>query len=213
MEFKQRSLMQLAQLICGNGDPNKSLFRYRSSSYLTEFFQDCDTDFVHDGSTRDKWVADVLRTILAEPHPNANTPPETFSRVIWTLMDQGDAVNESSERKGALEALAAALAREGFEPFYADDKKCYLRHLATNTNAVAQPNPHRPFSAAEQSKRQQLESYLAKCSEDELIEDVLLPLFRQLGFHRITAAGHQDKSLEYGKDVWMKFTLPTQHLL
>lgn len=37
MEFKQRSLMQLAQLICGNGDPNKSLFRYRSSSYLTEF--------------------------------------------------------------------------------------------------------------------------------------------------------------------------------
>lgn len=213
MEFKQRSLMQLAQLICGNGDPSKTLFRYRSSSYLTEFFQDCDTDFFHDGSTRDRWVADVLRTILAEPHPNANTPPETFSRVICTLMDQGDAVNESSERRGALEALAAALAREGFEPFYADDKKCYLRHSATNTIAVAQPNPHRPFSAAEQAKRQQLESYLTKCSEDDLIEDVLLPLFRQMGFHRITAAGHQDKSLEYGKDVWMKFTLPTQHLL
>jgi hypothetical protein len=42
---------------------------------------------------------------------------------------------------------------------------------------------------------------------------VLLPLFRQMGFHRVTAAGHKDKALEYGKDVWMKFTLPTQHVL
>jgi hypothetical protein len=42
---------------------------------------------------------------------------------------------------------------------------------------------------------------------------VLLPLFRQLGFHRITAAGHKDKALEYGKDVWMKYTLPTLHVL
>jgi hypothetical protein len=40
-----------------------------------------------------------------------------------------------------------------------------------------------------------------------------LPLFRQLGFHRITAARHKDKALEYGKDVWMKFTLPTTHVL
>ena len=213
MKFKQRSLMQLAQLICGNGDQSNTFFRYRSSSYLTEFFQDCDTDYVHDGSTRDRWVADVLREILAEPHPNASTPSETFSRVIRTLMDQGDAINESSERKGALESLAAALAREGFEPFYADDKQCYLRHLATNKIAVSPPNPHRPFSAAEQARRQQLESYLTKCSEDELIEEVLLPLFRQMGFYRITSAGHKDKALEYGKDVWMKFTLPTQHLL
>jgi hypothetical protein len=38
-------------------------------------------------------------------------------------------------------------------------------------------------------------------------------LFRQLGFHRITSAGHVDKALEYGKDVWMKFTLPTTHVL
>jgi len=47
----------------------------------------------------------------------------------------------------------------------------------------------------------------------ELIEEVLLRLFRQLGFHRITSAGHKDKALEYGKDVWMRYTLPTQHYL
>lgn len=40
-----------------------------------------------------------------------------------------------------------------------------------------------------------------------------MPLFRHLGFHRVTSAGHKDKALEYGKDVWMRFTLPTQHVL
>ena len=56
-------------------------------------------------------------------------------------------------------------------------------------------------------------AYLDTVSEDQIIESVLLPLFRNLGFHRITAAGHNDKALEYGKDVWMKFILPTQHVL
>ena len=56
-------------------------------------------------------------------------------------------------------------------------------------------------------------AYIEAISEDELIEEVLLPLFRQLGFHRITAAGHKDKALEYGKDIWMKHTLSTLHVL
>jgi hypothetical protein len=213
MQFKKRTLMQIADMICGNFKSEESFFRYRSSSYLTEFFQDCDTDYEHDGSTRNYWVAETLREILAEPQPNANTPPETFSRVIHTLMDQGEAVNEGADREGALALLNAALAREGFEAFYAPDKQCYLRHLATNTVATAPPNPHRPFSALELKRREQLIAYLDRASEDELIEEVLLPLFRQLGFHRVTAAGHKDKALEYGKDVWMKFTLPTQNVL
>ena len=213
MQFKKRTLMQIADMICGNFKSEESFFRYRSSSYLTEFFRDCDTDYEHDGLTRNYWVAEVLREILAEPQPNANTPPETFSRVIRTLMDQSDAVNEGAERQGALALLNAALAREGFEAFYAPDQQCYLRHLATNTVAAAPPNPHRPFSASELKRRERLIAFLDDASEDALIEEVLLPLFRQLGFHRVTAAGHKDRALEYGKDVWMKFTLPTQHVL
>ena len=110
MQFKQRTLMQLGDLICGNGNENESFFRYRSSSYLSEFFQDCDTDYCHDGSTRGIWVADTLKTILAEPHPNAQTPPETFSRVIRVLMDQGDARNEEASRTGAIAMLTAIMA-------------------------------------------------------------------------------------------------------
>lgn len=213
MQFKQRTLMQIADMICGNFEADKSLFVYRSSSRLTEFFMDCDTDYVHDGSTRQSWVAETLRAILTEHQPGPNTPPDTFARVIERLMDQSDAQNEGHDRPGAMFMLATALTREGFEPFYADDKKCYLRHVATNTIAAPQANPHRPFSASELARRGQLITYLDRASEDELIEEVLLPLFRQLGFHRITAAGHMDKALEYGKDVWMKYILPTQHVL
>jgi hypothetical protein len=96
MEFKRRTLMQIADMICGNSrEGETNYFRYRSSSYLTEFFQDCDTDYAHDGSTRNYWVAETLNTILAEPQPDATTPPATFARVIRTLMDQSDA----SERR------------------------------------------------------------------------------------------------------------------
>ncbi|MGY4601248.1 hypothetical protein ACVWXL_008994 [Bradyrhizobium sp. GM22.5] len=214
MKFRERSLMQIAELICGNRSHDEvCFFRYRSSKYLTEFFRDCDTDFIHDGSSRAYWVADVLKSILSEPQASANTPPETFSRAIRELMDQGDAENEGPSRLGALAALNAALTREGFEAFYGEDKQCYLRHLATATVAIASPNPHRPFSALEVKKREQLIAYLDQASEDDLIGEILLPLFRQLGFHRITSAGHADKALEYGKDIWMKFTLPTTHVL
>lgn len=213
MVFKDRSLLQIADMICGNFDEKVSLFRYRSSRYLTEFFSDADTDYRHDGTTLNRWAAEALRQLLAEPHSSASVPPASFSRVIRTLMDQADARNEGPERPGALALLNVALGREGFEAFYGPDKQCYLRHVATNTIAMASPNPHRPFSAAELKRRDQLTAYLGRISEDVLIEEVLLPLFRQLGFHRITAAGHRDKALEYGKDLWMKFTLPTQHVL
>lgn len=214
MAFQRRTLTQIADMICGNFPTEETFFPYRSSSYLTEFFQDIDTDYQHDGSTRHRWVADTLNEILTEPRAGTSTVPDTFSRVIQRLMDQGDAVNEDEEgRPRALALLNATLAREGFEAFYGPDKQCYLRHLATNTIATPSPNPHRPFSATELKRREQLLAYLETASEDELIEEVLLPLFRQLGFHRITAAGHKDKALEYGKDVWMKFTLPTQHVL
>jgi hypothetical protein len=213
MDFKNRTLLEIADMICGNLEGDKGFFRYRSSRYLTEFFSDCGTDFRHNGSTRNQWVAETLRTILAEPSPGANAPPEPFASVIRTLMDQADAVNEGVERPGALAVLNTTLAREGFDAFYGPDKQCQLRHLGTGAVARSAASPHRPFTAAERERRELLTQYLEQASEDELIEEVLLPLFRQLGFHRITAAGHKDKALEYGKDVWMRFTLPTQHVL
>lgn len=213
MKWKNRNLRDLAELICGNGEPNKpNYFRYRSSSYLTEFFEDCDLEFAHDGSTRWAWVASRLEEVLAQPHPSPSVPPDAFIRIIRALLDKSEAQDGDPDRSKALATLNTVLAREGWEAFYDEHGVGQLRHIATNT--VAQmANPHRPMTPAELERRDHLTSYLDKCSEDELIEEVLLPLFRQLGFHRITAAGHKDKALEYGKDVWMKYTLPTLHVL
>jgi hypothetical protein len=214
MEFKKRTLMQLADMICGNAEVGKTyFFPYRSSSKLTLFFEDAGTNFRHDGSTRNYWVAEVLGQTLAESQTIPNMPPESFLRVVVALMDQGDAFNEGSDRGNAMSVLNAALQREGYEAFYGDDRKCYLKHIGTNTVGQPGPNPHRPFSRAEIQKREQLVNYLNNASEDQLIEEILLPLFRQLGFQRITAAGHKDKALEFGKDIWMKFVLPTLHVL
>ena len=128
-------------------------------------------------------------------------------------MDPADALNEGPDRANALRMLNAILSKEDFEVFYGEDRHCYLRHVGTQTVVGLSVSPHRALTPAEQQRRNQLESYLGSCSEDDLIEEVLLPLFRQLGFHRVAAAGHKDKALEYGNDVWMRYQLPTQHVL
>ncbi|WP_338869354.1 hypothetical protein [Myxococcus stipitatus] len=158
-------------------------------------------------------MASVLEEILAGPQPSGNMPPTAFLMVIQTLMDRSDATNEGPERPGALALLNAALLREGYSAFYGDDGLCYLRHVQTNTLASPVANPQRPLSKTEIAKRAKLAAYIEGASEDSLIEEILLPLFRHIGFRRITASGHKDKALEYGKDIWMKFTLPTAHCL
>lgn len=205
--------MQLADMICGNSGDDGKCFLYRSSSRLTEFFEDCGTSYAHDGSTRNYWVAEILEKILAEPHADATTPPDSFLRVIRSLLDPADAIEGDEDRAHALARVNLALAREGYQVIVGSDGLYYLKHLPTNTVTAQGPNPHRPFTAAEVEKRAQLSTYLDQASEDELIENILLPLFRQLGFHRITSAGHKDKALEYGKDIWMKYKLPTQHVI
>lgn len=211
MKWKARTTEQVAELICG--DNTDGYFRYLTGPNLTRFFRDAETEFVHDGSTRRLWVADVLQKILDLPSSNPLMPPDAMLRVIRLLMDSEDVFNEKSPRLNALEALNGAIKREGFEAFFADDDQCYLRHSRSGAVGNESTSPHRPLSPVEIEKRNQLISYLDQCSEDDLIEHVLLPLFRQLGFTRITSAGHKDKALEYGKDIWMKFTLPTQHVI
>lgn len=208
MKFKNRNLRAIADMVIGD----TTHFPYRSSSHITQFFEECDLDFVHDGSTRWVWTSCRLAELLEAPQPAPNTLPEHFMHVLRVLMQQSDATDDDPGRKLALDTLNKALEREGYEGFYGDDGQFFVRHVGTKTLSIA-ANPHRPFTPVEVQRREQLSSYLDSCSEDNLIEDVLLPLFRQLGFHRITAAGHKDKSLEYGKDVWMRFVLPTQHVL
>jgi hypothetical protein len=208
MNFKDRNLRGIAEMAIGDAD----FFPYRSSSRITEFFDECDLNFVHDGSTRWAWASDRLAELLQDPQPMPNTLPERFVHLLRVLMHKSDEEPDDPGRLRALSALNKPLSREGYEAYYGKDSLLYIKHLATKTISMAN-NPHRPFTAKEIERKDLLIKYLANCSEDELISEILLPLFRQLGYHRITSAGHKDKALEYGKDIWMRFILPTQHFL
>ncbi|MHA3079474.1 hypothetical protein [Acinetobacter sp. ANC 5502] len=208
MKFKPRNLREIAECVVGD----KDYFPYRSSSYITEFFEECDLSFIHDGSTRWYWTSERLKELLEDEYSN-DSLPERFVNLLRVLMHKSDAVENDPERVNALLELNKPLSREGFEAFYGNDNILYLRNIKTKNLIKSHESPHRPFSEEEINKRSALIDFLDKCSEDELIEKILLPLFRLLGFQRITIAGHKDKALEYGKDIWMKFMLPTNHII
>jgi len=77
---------------------------------------------------------------------------------------------------------------------------------------IPSPNPHRPFSRTETERRDQLTAWLLTASEDQLIEELLLPCSGNWASTASPPAGHRDKALEYGKDVWMRYQLPPQHV-
>lgn len=208
MIFKPRNLRAIAQMVVGDVEH----FPYRSSSYITQFFEECEFDYAHDGTSRVPWTQGVLAEILADPQPNTNQLPDRFTHVLRVLMDKREAEDGDNDRASALASLNIPLMREGFEGFYGEDGVFYVRHIRTMT--VSTPvNIYRPLTPAETEKRKLLIAYLDRCSEDDLISEVLLPMFRHLGYQRITNVGHKDKALEYGKDVWMRYKLPTEHVI
>src|SRR3954465_10735384 len=110
MKFKNRNLREIAEMVVGDAEH----FPYRSSGYITEFFQECDLDFVHDGSTRWAWTASRLEELLADPQPAAHVLPERFMVLLRTLMHKTEAVEGDPDRANALAALNRPLTREGF---------------------------------------------------------------------------------------------------
>ncbi|MFC5671681.1 hypothetical protein [Streptomyces incanus] len=97
-------------------------------------------------------------------------------------MSPVDALTMGPNRPTALRRLNQALIREGFEAFCAADGHCCLRHLVTKSVPALAAHPHRPFTAAEVHRCADLAAYLDGCSEDELLEEALLPLSAGLGF-------------------------------
>ncbi len=71
----------------------------------------------------------------------------------------------------------------------------------------------RAFTQKDRETRAKWAGYLDHASEDDFTEKVLVPLLQSCGFQRITVAGHKDKGLEFGKDLWMKYRLPTTHFI
>ncbi len=102
------------------------------------------------------------------------------------MLDRADALEGDAARKASLEALNIPLRQEGFEAFLDEAGIAHFRHIATNKVSEF-ANLHRPLTPSEHKRRDLLLAFLDTCSEDELIGEFLLPMLRQLIFHRITA--------------------------
>lgn len=69
------------------------------------------------------------------------------------------------------------------------------------------------ISRKQKELREKFAHFLDTADEDKFTENLLVPLFKNMGFERVNVTGHKDKHLEFGKDVWMVYSLPTHHKL
>jgi hypothetical protein len=209
MRLREYTLEKLAEMVIGN----HQAFPYRSSHFITAFFKKCELPYAHDGSTRHSWAKNVLGELNLAPSRSPDLPADTLVRVISELFDLDDFDRAEKSREDALSDLNKLLAREGLAAYFDDQGRCFLRNTGTGNVSASGPNTPRPLSPNELAQRAKVAAFLDSASEDEFTERLLVPLFQRLGFHRVTPAGHKEKTLEFGKDLWMKFQLPTGHWL
>jgi hypothetical protein len=223
LKISDRTLDKLAKMVVGD----EKHFPYRSSKYITLFFERCGLPFKHDGTTRPAWARERLAELNLGTSPLPDLPSPDLCRVMSEIMekDDFDSHNEKMSNLGhtdpdnfavfdkALESLNYALRREGLIAYIDETDRCHIRSTGTGVSTAGMAQPTRPLSQDEITQRQRLAAFLDQATEDEFTERVLVPLFQRLGFHRVSQTGHKEKILEFGKDLWMKFQLPTSHWL
>jgi hypothetical protein len=96
------TLDKIAEFICGNGEQYPV---YRSSSYLTSFFSRAGVPrFVHDGSTRQRWVLECLKACSREE----------LSDVLKRLASPREYGGDKQQVASALKVLNEIVYVEGF---------------------------------------------------------------------------------------------------
>ena len=141
MNLSRRTLSDLAEIICGSGGGGGSQwtwnnFPYRSSMYLTEFFRNCDLEYVHDGSTRKQWVVEVLEELNSGPSSNPQLPSDALIRVAQELLDAGEFGKEGLNRTAALADLNGALSRDGLEIYLDAIGSPHVRSSGTGSSSA-----------------------------------------------------------------------------
>lgn len=216
MKISAKSLGKLADMICGDktGKYQQANFPYRSSFFLTRFFQDINLPYTHDGTTRKYWVEEVLKKEAATAATNPALPPDSIIIIVQALLDARTFEEEKLDAAKALEDINAVLKWDGLRVFIDTTGVPQFEAISGGARSTISVAAHRKaWTEEEKRMRGEFEAYLDSASEDQITEHLLVPLFTRIGFQRISVSGHKDKRLEYGTDLWMKFSLPTRHVL
>ena len=100
----------IADIICGDDREKQPV--YRSSQFLTKFFQDAGINAAHDGSTRKWWVLSILEQLQ----------PSDLEKVILRLADLREYKADVDLLKMAVTQLNRALILDGFKVGYTNNK-------------------------------------------------------------------------------------------
>lgn len=216
MQISAKSLGKLADMICGDktGKYQQPNFPYRSSFFLTRFFQDINLPYTHDGTTRKYWVEEMLNKEAATAATNPALPPDSIIIIVQALLDARTFEEEKLDATKALEDINSVLKWDGLRVFIDASGIPQFEAISGSARSTISVAAHRKAWTEEEKRlRGEFEAYLDSASEDQITEHLLVPLFTRIGFQRISVSGHKDKRLEYGTDLWMKFSLPTRHVL
>ena len=216
MKVSAKSLGKLAEMICGDkdGPSRQPSFPYRSSYFLTRFFQDINLPYTHGGSTRKYWVEEVLKKEVATAAKNPALPPDSIVIIVQALLDARTFEEKKLDGAKALDEINAVLKWDGLRVFIDANGIPQFEAISGGARSTISVAAHRrAWTEEEKRLRGEFEAYLDSASEDQITEHLLVPLFTRIGFQRISVSGHKDKRLEYGTDLWMKFSLPTRHVL
>lgn len=115
VQLRPSALGAIAKMIYGD-EPYSGIFPYRSSSYLTRFFEDLDLPYTHDGSTRFWWVRSVLIELNSKVAKLDFLPSEEMIKVIESLLHPDHFVGTGkADHQKAIEAMIEVLRSHELE--------------------------------------------------------------------------------------------------
>src|SRR5690606_13557121 len=140
---------------------------------------------------------------------NPHLPADSLIRVVQELLDPMH--SRIFERDVTLQEVNDAFSRYGLQVYFDSANVAHIHRVGGGADSSSIRPAGRLRTPEETHRRELLGDYLNAATEDQFTEQILAPLLSRLGFRRLTVAGHEDKALEYGNDLWMKFQLPTSH--
>jgi hypothetical protein len=125
------TLDALADFICG--DQGDKYPTYRSSTYLTQFFQSVRVDVVHDGSTRKWWVLEVLKSLT----------PSQLEAVALRLTDLREYKADQAKLRLALQSMNRILSMDGLAVGFSGSRPFLkqAQNLALDEVELMKPTP------------------------------------------------------------------------
>lgn len=125
-KFDSSTLECIAEFICGD---DARFPVYRSSSYLTRFFQSVNVDEKHDGSTRKWWVLGVLEKLN-------NTSAADLEKVVLRLVDPKEYRGNKEDLKKAVHAMKDILLIEGLAIVFKQSRPCLAQSKGIDIDGI-----------------------------------------------------------------------------